>query len=375
MTNLSIEQVIAAVPDWAGRIGRLNGYRQGSPTRIGGSTSTARRISFGSGGRIRSCSPWIGGTRSTTRRRRPEPALRHGSSRPCPIGTSSRSSGSMPGRCRTRRCARAGCRRGSRRSFGSSTPGRGSGTTSTCSAPPSGTSPWSTNGRSRSRPAIGSTSDILPRIEAALDVQPLATVPCHNDLLAENYLDDGARLWLVDWEYSGNNDPDVRARQHRPGARLRRRPIGALCAAYFGEASLALLARMRLQIVMSDVGWTALGSHPGPHLDDRVRLHRLGRGTLGAGGDGARWAGVRGVARGGAGSRGYFRQYRAFDLARCPALSLVSNCDRPGGQCAGAFALATGWPEITPRRGSPRFRAARRHTPSPRRPPRSASQP
>ena len=47
----------------------------------------------------------------------------------------------------------------------------------------------------------------IPRIEAALAVHPLPTVPCHNDLLAENYLDDGARLWLVDWEYSGNNDP------------------------------------------------------------------------------------------------------------------------------------------------------------------------
>ena len=47
----------------------------------------------------------------------------------------------------------------------------------------------------------------LPRIEAALAVHPLPTVPCHNDLLADNYLDDGERLWLVDWEYSGNNDP------------------------------------------------------------------------------------------------------------------------------------------------------------------------
>ncbi len=29
-----------------------------------------------------------------------------------------------------------------------------------------------------------------------------------------------------------------------------------LCAAYFGEASPALLARMHLQMIMSDVGWT-----------------------------------------------------------------------------------------------------------------------
>src|SRR3972149_1608 len=32
-------------------------------------------------------------------------------------------------------------------------------------------------------------------------------VPCHNDLLAENYIDDGRQLWLIDFEYSGNNDP------------------------------------------------------------------------------------------------------------------------------------------------------------------------
>ncbi len=45
--------------------------------------------------------------------------------------------------------------------------------------------------------------DRLPRIEAALAGHPLPLVPCHNDLLAENYLDDGERLWIVDFEYSG----------------------------------------------------------------------------------------------------------------------------------------------------------------------------
>ena len=28
---------------------------------------------------------------------------------------------------------------------------------------------------------------------------------CHNDLLAANLIDDGERLWLIDWEYGGNN--------------------------------------------------------------------------------------------------------------------------------------------------------------------------
>ncbi len=29
----------------------------------------------------------------------------------------------------------------------------------------------------------------------------------HNDLLAANFLDDGSKIWVVDWEYGGFNDP------------------------------------------------------------------------------------------------------------------------------------------------------------------------
>ena len=98
--------------------------------------------------------------------------------------------------------------------------------------------------------------DALPRIEAALAVHPLPSVPCHNDLLAENYLDDGARLWLVDWEYSGNNDPAFELGNTCQELGYDDAQARELCAAYFGEASPALLARMRLQMIMSDVGWT-----------------------------------------------------------------------------------------------------------------------
>ena len=98
--------------------------------------------------------------------------------------------------------------------------------------------------------------DRLPRIEAALGVHPLPTVPCHNDLLAENYLDDGQRLWLVDYEYSGNNDPTFELGNTCQEQGWEEARIRELCAAYFGEVTDALLARMRLQMIMSDVGWT-----------------------------------------------------------------------------------------------------------------------
>ena len=96
----------------------------------------------------------------------------------------------------------------------------------------------------------------VPRIEAALAARPVPTVPCHNDLLAENYLDDGARLWIVDYEYSGNNDPTFELANTCQELGFDDDRVVELCAAYFGEATPALLARMRLQMIMSDVGWT-----------------------------------------------------------------------------------------------------------------------
>ena len=101
--------------------------------------------------------------------------------------------------------------------------------------------------------------DELPKvalIEAALAAHPLPTVPCHNDLLAENYLDDGLKLWIVDYEYSGNNDPTFELGNTAQELGFDAARQEELCAAYFGEATPALLARMRLQMIMSDVGWT-----------------------------------------------------------------------------------------------------------------------
>jgi len=95
----------------------------------------------------------------------------------------------------------------------------------------------------------------VPRIEAALG-RTDRTVPCHNDLLAENYLDDGSRLWIVDYEYSGNNDPAFELGNTAQELGFDESRQAELCAAYFGEATPGRLARMRLQMIMSDVGWT-----------------------------------------------------------------------------------------------------------------------
>ena len=101
----------------------------------------------------------------------------------------------------------------------------------------------------------------VARIEAALRHNPPPTVPCHNDLLAENYLDDGSRLWIIDYEYSGNNDPTFELGNTAQELGFDPARQDELCAEYFGPERFArecpaLLARMRLQMIMSDVGWT-----------------------------------------------------------------------------------------------------------------------
>ena len=40
-----------------------------------------------------------------------------------------------------------------------------------------------------------------------IDAGPFDMVFGHNDLIAENILDDGERLWLIDWDYAGYNSP------------------------------------------------------------------------------------------------------------------------------------------------------------------------
>lgn len=96
----------------------------------------------------------------------------------------------------------------------------------------------------------------VAEVERALIAHPLPTAPCHNDLLAENYIDDGTQLWILDFEYSGNNDPTFELGDTAQECAFDEDLRATLCEAYFGSASPDLLARMNLQALMADVGWT-----------------------------------------------------------------------------------------------------------------------
>jgi thiamine kinase-like enzyme len=94
----------------------------------------------------------------------------------------------------------------------------------------------------------------------ALAVRDEGTVPCHNDLLAANIMASGDRLWLIDYEYSGNGDPCFELGNLCSESHLDTNRLTELVAAYYGAATPGKVARARLLGLMSDYGWTLWAS-------------------------------------------------------------------------------------------------------------------
>jgi thiamine kinase-like enzyme len=97
-----------------------------------------------------------------------------------------------------------------------------------------------------------------PRIRAmerAMRVHPEQRVPCNNDLLAENFIDTGNSLRLIDYEYSGNNEPSFELGNSWSESRLSPPQLEELVAAYYGEPYRNKVARARLWGVIAKYGW------------------------------------------------------------------------------------------------------------------------
>ena len=100
----------------------------------------------------------------------------------------------------------------------------------------------------------------MERIERALAVRAGPDVPCHNDLLAENLIDVGDGFRLIDYEYSGNNDPCFELGNLWSESGLSLEQLEQLVEAYDGVATRNRVARARLWGLMSKYGWTLWAS-------------------------------------------------------------------------------------------------------------------
>ena len=90
------------------------------------------------------------------------------------------------------------------------------------------------------------------RIELACLAAPLELRPCHNDLLNANFIDDGARIRIVDWEYAGMGDPFFDLGNFSINHELTYEEDAILLAAYDGDVRPRRLARVTLMRVVSD---------------------------------------------------------------------------------------------------------------------------
>lgn len=97
------------------------------------------------------------------------------------------------------------------------------------------------------------------RLEQVMRVNPETLVPCNNDLLAENFLWDGSRFRLIDYEYSGMNEASFELGNIWSESDLSLGQLEQLVAAYWGEATPAKIARARMWGLMSKYGWTLWG--------------------------------------------------------------------------------------------------------------------
>ena len=98
------------------------------------------------------------------------------------------------------------------------------------------------------------------RIEAAMAVRDEGTVPCNNDLLAANFIDDGQKIWLIDYEYAGNNDACFELGNIAGECRLPADGLAELVTAYYGRPVRHKIARARLLGLAGMYGWTLWGA-------------------------------------------------------------------------------------------------------------------
>jgi len=97
-------------------------------------------------------------------------------------------------------------------------------------------------------------------VREALAAHEIALAPCHCDPLCENFLDDGKRMWIVDWEYSGMNDPLWDLGDLSVEAGFGAAEDQEMIAAYFaGSPRASEIGRIVIYKAMCDLLWTLWG--------------------------------------------------------------------------------------------------------------------
>jgi len=103
-------------------------------------------------------------------------------------------------------------------------------------------------------------SSNLSQMKQALAVLDEGKVACNNDLLAANFIDDGNQIWLIDYEYSGNNDACFELGNIYSESSLSYDQLTELVDAYYGKHRPEKVARAWLFALLARYGWTLWAS-------------------------------------------------------------------------------------------------------------------
>ncbi len=103
-------------------------------------------------------------------------------------------------------------------------------------------------------------ADHISQMHKAMNVLKEPKVPCNNDLLPGNFIDDGAKIWIIDYEYSGNNDACFELGNIWAESFLELDQLAELVDAYYGTHRPEKVARAWLQALLGKYGWTLWAS-------------------------------------------------------------------------------------------------------------------
>jgi len=101
---------------------------------------------------------------------------------------------------------------------------------------------------------------MICQLEKLLEAIPEERVPCNNDLLPENFLDDGEKIWIIDYEYAGQNEPSFEIGNLAGEAALSNQQITTLCDAYWLRHLPSKIARARAWSMIARYGWVLWAS-------------------------------------------------------------------------------------------------------------------
>ncbi len=101
---------------------------------------------------------------------------------------------------------------------------------------------------------------LVLKLEEMLTLTAEELVPCNNDLLAENFMDDGEKIWIVDYEYAGQNEASFEIGNFASENALNDAQLTLFCDAYWQKHSPSKIARAKAWSMIARYGWVLWAS-------------------------------------------------------------------------------------------------------------------